>query len=229
MSEYDAHDASRTQSPAGAGVSGAFDAFRARRDGEREANEQFTPSWDEEPTVRFAAPPFGPPDAAGYGAPARGALTKRGRLRSVAILGTAALLVTGIVAGLYSAVDSGSGGPAAAGAAVSASPGAGTPTASAPAGRQQAGGRVVSLRLTVTAVEGDSFTAVTPAGASVKVLIVASTRFGTAARPFDRAALVPGAPVGVRGRRDPATGAVTAALIVALPGGAGTATAGSGA
>ena len=70
------------------------------------------------------------------------------------------------------------------------------------------------MRLTVTAVNGDAFTGTTPGGETVTAQIAAATKFGTAARPFTRAQLVPGAVVYARLRRT-AGGSVVATVIAA--------------
>ena len=64
----------------------------------------------------------------------------------------------------------------------------------------------------VTSVGSDSFTATTARGESVVVHITSATRFGTAARPFTRAQLVPGAEVFARLRKE-TDGTVVATVI----------------
>lgn len=160
-------------------------------------------------------PPPPPPPPPGYeyaepvapGDPGHGSGPGRGRLRSAVLFGGAAVLVVGLGAGVYAATQSSPGSPAAAspGTSASASPGS---------SKAAKGARAENLRLTVTAVSGDSFTGTTAGGATVSVRIAAGTKFGTAARPFTRAQLVPGAVVVARVRRE-AGGAIVATVIAA--------------
>jgi hypothetical protein len=90
-------------------------------------------------------------------------------------------------------------------------------SAPAPAGAKGAKtGKAATARLTVTEVGSDSFTGTTARGTTVVVHITAETRFGTAARPFTRAQLVPGADVVARMRKK-ADGTVVATVVAAAP------------
>jgi hypothetical protein len=147
----------------------------------------------------------------------------RRRLRSALVFGGVVALVAGIGAGVWAATNSSGGSPAAAG---------GTPSASAsasPGSNAAKTGKAVSARLTVTSVGSDSFTGTTARGESIVVHITSTTRFGTAARPFTRAQLVPGAKVVARLRKE-SDGTVVATVIaaeLANPSGQPTATASS--
>jgi hypothetical protein len=202
---------------------GAFDAFRAWRAQEQAGNEpsagMYEPGYygagqyesaqyesgqyESEPTAML-------PPGTGYTQPApatpdggRG----RGRLRSAAVLAGAVVLVGGVVFGAYEATQPSSGASAAASPTVTASP---TPSGGASKGAKN--GRAVLARLTVTTVDTDSFTASTATGRSVSVQIEPTTRFGTAARPFTRSQLVPGAIVYARLRHE-ADGSIMATVI----------------
>lgn len=133
----------------------------------------------------------------------------RGRLRSVAVLGGAAILVAGVVGGVYAATRSSDSPAAATSPSVAASA---TPSASAGALKGTKNGKALTARLTVTSVGSDSFTGTTAAGRTVTVQVTQSTKFGTAARPFDRSQLVTGAVVDVRVRRE-SDGTLTATVI----------------
>ena len=200
---------------------GPFDAFRARRAEEQAANEPFPAQYPaQEYTAQgytaheytaeaYAAEPY---VTGQYAQPVPEALVasggNRGRLRSVAVLAGAAVLVAGVVGGVYAATRS-SGSPAAAsGPAVSASPSAGA-SKGAKSGKAA---KAVTARLTVTSVSGDSFTATAADGQTVSVQIAATTKFGTAARPFTRSQLVTGAVVYARLRHE-ADGSVVATVI----------------
>ena len=152
------------------------------------------------PGYGYAGPvPTGEPEAGGT----RGA--GRGRLRSVVLFGGAALVVVGIGAGVYAATSSGS--PAGSPGAASSAP------ASPGASKAAKGAKAETVRLTVTIVNGDSFTGTTAGGQSVTARIAAGTKFGTAARPFTRSQLVPGAVVYARLRRE--TGGTVVATVIA--------------
>ena len=182
---------------------GLFDAFRARRAEEQAANEPF-PEY-------YAAQEYDEPgqyEPGQYGQPVPEtpavASGKRRRLRSVAVLAGAAVLVAGVVGGVYAATRS-SGAPVAApGVAASAGPS----TGAAKGGKSKA----VTAELRVTSVSGDSFAATAADGRTVTVQITASTKFGTSARPFTRSQLVTGAVVYARLRRE-ADGTVAATVI----------------
>lgn len=193
---------------------GLFDAFRARRAEEQAANEPF-PEY-------YAAQEYSGPDEYGpgqyepdqYEQPVPETPTvasgKRRRLRSVAVLAGAAVLVAGVVGGVYATTRS-SGAPVAApGTAVSASPSAGA--AKGEKDGKGGKGKAVTAELTVTSVSGDSFAATAADGRTVTVQLTASTKFGTAARPFTRSQLVTGAVVYARLRRE-ADGTVAATVI----------------
>ena len=199
MPDYDEHEPDGEAT----GAIDPFDAFRARREQERAQQEPFTP---------LAPPPYEqytqvvPPMPFDESA----TRTPRRPLRSAVVFGGAALLAVGIGAGVWAVTNSSGGAPAAASA--------GTPSVSAPASpgskAAKAGkaGKAVNARITVTSVGSDSFTGTTAHGETVVVHIATTTRFGTAARPFTRAQLVPGAKVVARLRKDP-DGTVTAAVI----------------
>lgn len=142
---------------------------------------------------------------------------ERGRLRSIAVLAGAAVLVAGVVFGVYEATKPSSGQPAAASPAVTASR---SPSAGASKGAKN--GRATLARLTVTSVGADSFTATTADGRTVSVQIKPTTKFGTAARPFARSQLVPGAVVYARLRHE-ADGSVVATVIASATAGKGSA------
>ncbi|HZP50521.1 hypothetical protein [Actinocrinis sp.] len=228
MPDYDEHDPygetrAAPGEPDGAGSVDPFDAFRARRAQERAEQEPFPEQLASESAgpIRPGAETYGgayfppepplpyqeynqvvPPmpfDEAASRAPRR-------RLRSAIVFGGVAALVIGVGAGVWAVTGSSGGSPAAA---------AGTPSASAPASpgpKAAKAGKAVNARLTVTSVGSDSFTATTARGETVVVHITSETRFGTAARPFTRAQLVPGAKVVARLRKDP-DGAVAATVI----------------
>lgn len=211
MPDYDEHEPDSEAT----GAVDPFDAFRERRAQERAQQEPFAPLAPppyEQYTQVVAPMPF---DESAQRAPRR-------RLRSAIVFGGAAVLAAGIGAGVWAASG---GAPAAASA--------GTPSASAPASpgskAAKAGkaGKAVNARITVTTVGSDSFTGTTAHGETVVVHIATTTRFGTAARPFTRAQLVPGAKVVARLRKGPG-GTVTATVIaseIAKPGDLPTATA----
>ncbi len=196
-----------------------FDAFRARREQERAEQEQFAVLPESEPDAQeyaAALPPLAPPPPP----PAHEQYTQlapppfdetaprapRRRLRSAIVFGGVAALVIGVGAGVWAATSSSGGSPAAAPA--------GTPSASAPAspGAKATKGKAVTARLTVTSVGSDSFSATTVRGETVVVHITSATRFGTAARPFTRAQLVPGAEIFARLRKE-TDGTVVATVI----------------
>lgn len=182
-----------------------FDAFRARRTEEQAANEEFPEQY--EPTQYEPTQYVQPLSEQPFHAATSG--SGRGRLRSVAVLAGAAVLVAGVVGGVYAATRS-SGSPAAAsGPSVSASP-TSSPSAGAKKGEKNA--KAVIARLKVTSVGTDSFTATAANGQTVTAHITSATRFGTAARPFTRAQLVTGADVYARLRRE-ADGTVVATVI----------------
>lgn len=150
----------------------------------------------------------------------------RGKTRSAVVVGVAAILAAGVGVGVYAATHS-SGGEPAASPAVTASA---NPSAGPSQGAKT--GKVLTARLTVTAVGTDSFTGETVNGTALTVQIAKGTKFGTEARPFTRAQLVPGAVVYVRVRHN-GTGAAIATLIAAgevhKPGASATATPSTGA
>lgn len=156
-----------------------------------------------------------PPPGYGYAGPmpmgdpgqGRGLLAGRGRLRSVALFGGVAVLAVGLGVGVYAAMQSSSGSPAASSGTTASAP------ASPGAAKGGKGTKAETVRLTVTAVNGDSFTGTTAGGASVTARIATGTRFGTAARPFTRSQLVPGAVVYARLRRE--TGGTVVATVIA--------------
>jgi hypothetical protein len=205
---------------------GSFEAFRARRAEEQTANEPFPEQYVSEATAvlppeaggaasQFGAPqePYGaafppPPGIAYPGAiPAgQGAGRGRGRLRSAVVLGSVAVLVVGLGVGVYAATQSSSSQPAASPAVTSSA------TASAGPSKASKNGKAVTAMLTVTAVEANSFSATTKNGATVSVHIATTTKFGTAARPFTRSQLVPGAVVYARLRHQ-TDGTVIATVI----------------
>jgi hypothetical protein len=161
-----------------------------------------------------AYPPL-PPDY-GYAGPGttgdpgqgHGPGAGRGRSRSVLLFGAVVVLAVGLGGGVYAATQSSSGTPA-------ASPGTTAGASASPSASKAAkGAKTETVRLTVTAVTGESFTGTTAAGATVTAQIVAGTKFGTAARPFTRSQLVAGAVVFARLRRD-ADGTVVATVIAA--------------
>lgn len=182
----------------------------------------YGPAPDEYATAtEYAAPhqytdPY-PPPPPGYGYPEpvpmgdpglvqpRGA--GRGRVRSTVLFGVVAVLAVGLGAGIYAATQSSSGRPAASAGTTASAP------ASAGASTAAKGAKAETVRLTVTAVSGDSFTGTTAAGKSVTARIAATTKFGTAARPFTRAQLVPGADIYARLRRE--TGGTAVATVIA--------------
>ncbi|HZU56453.1 MAG TPA: hypothetical protein VFA06_11340 [Actinocrinis sp.] len=234
MPDYDEHDPygetraapgepATSGEPDAAGSVDPFDAFRARRAQERAEQAPFPEALASEPARTIGpsaetydgayAPPEPPPpyheytqvvppvpfDEAASRAPRR-------RLRSAIVFGGVAALVIGVGAGVWAVTGSSGGAPAAA---------AGTPSASAsasPGPKAGKAGKAVNARLTVTSVGSDSFTATTTRGETVVVHITSETRFGTAARPFTRAQLVPGAKVVARLRKD-ADGTVVATVI----------------
>lgn len=205
-----------------------FDAFRARRAQEQAENEPFPESY---PAAQYETPQFEAPEyeSSAYeptqfvaeptqyvqplpvtqGQVAGGV---RGRLRSVAVLAGAAVLVAGVVGGVYAATRS-SGSPAAAAVPGASSTPTATPSAGATKGAKN--GKAVTARLTVTSVGADSFDATAADGRTVSVHITSSTKFGTAARPFDRSQLVTGAVVFARLRRE-ADGTVVATVIASV-------------
>lgn len=199
---------------------GSFDAFRARRAQERAEAEAF-PEQFEQPYAQLSQPGYEPealnaPDGGTYvaafpplqvGEQVRP--SGRRRWRSVAVLGGVAVLAVGLSAGVYAAVQPSGGSPTAASAppaTASASP--------SPGSKAAKDGKAMTARLTVTAVSADSFTATTARGESVVVHLTPQTRFGTAARPFTRAQLVPGADIFARLRRE-ADGTIAATVIAA--------------
>jgi hypothetical protein len=205
---------------------GSFEAFRARRAEEQTANEPFPEQYVNEPTAvlpaesggtagQFSAAqePYGamfpPPPAIAYPGviPAgQGAGGGRGRPRSAVVLASAAVLVVGLGVGVYAATQSSSSLPAASPAVTSSA------TASAAPSKAPNNGKAVTAMLTVTVVEANSFSATTKNGATVSVDIATTTKFGTAARPFSRSQLVPGAVVYAR-LRHKADGTVIATVI----------------
>jgi hypothetical protein len=116
----------------------------------------------------------------------------RGKTRSAVVFGAVAVLAAGLGVGVYAATQSSGANPATSPAVTtSANPAAG-PSKGAKAGK------VLTARLTVTTVGTDSFTGKTETGTALTVQIAKGTKFGTAARPFTREQLVPGAVVYVR-------------------------------
>lgn len=253
MSENEDRDQSGGQRPA-QDEPGAFDAFRAWRATEQAGNEPpaaaYEPGFPESgyyETSQYEPVQYGPgqyeseptamlPPGAGYGQPVPappGDARGRGRLRSTAALAGAVALVAGVVFGVYEATLPSSGQSAAGSPAVSASPNPST-GASAGASKGAKNGKATLARLTVTSVGAGSFTATAADGGTVSVQIKSTTKFGTAARPFTRSQLVPGAVVYARLRRE-ADGTVVATVIASAtavkgsPSGAATATADSGA
>ena len=165
------------------------------------ANE-YTATYPAQPGYGYAEPvPMG--DLRQGRAPGVG----RGRMRSVVLFGGVAVLAVGLGAGVYAATQSSSGSPAASSGTTASAP------ASPGASKAAKGAKTETVRLTVTAVTGDSFTGTTPGGESVTAQIAAATKFGTAARPFTRSQLVPGAVVYARLRR--ATGGSVVATVIA--------------
>ncbi len=195
---------------------GPFDAFRTRRAEEQAANEPFPAEYtaQEYTAEAYTAEAYtAEPYVTGqYAQPVPGALVassgNRGRLRSVAVLAGAAVLVAGVVGGVYAATRSSGSPVAASGPAVSTSPSAGA----AKGAKTGKAAKAVTARLTVTSVSGDAFTATAANGQAVSVQITATTKFGTAARPFTRSQLVTGAVVYARLRHE-ADGSVVATVI----------------
>lgn len=225
MPDYDCDPYGETQSapePPGATEATSavdpFDAFRARRAQERAEQEPFpdlaAPTYEQ--YTQVAAPVAF--DESAERPPHR-------RLRSAIVFGGVVALATAIGAGVWAFTNSSGGASAAASAGT-------TPSSSAPAspGSEAAkAGKAVNARITVTTVGSDSFTGTTARGETVVVHITATTRFGTAARPFTRAQLVPGATIVTRLRKD-ADGSLVAAVIaseIAKPNDQPTATASS--
>jgi hypothetical protein len=236
VSDHDEHDPfGETQSAPD--PLGPFEAFQAQREKEQAPTEPFPEQYASEPTALL--PPlegeptvqFGPPEAGGYTGyppPPAPALTQsfeyaepapmypgepagagRGRLRSAMVFGGIAVLVVALGVGVYAATRPSGGQPTAATppATASAAPSVG-------ASKAAKTGKALTARLTVTTVGTDSFTATTASGTAVSVKIAAGTKFGTAARPFTRSQLVPGAVVFARLRRE-ANGSVVATVIAA--------------
>ncbi|HEV3170962.1 MAG TPA: hypothetical protein VGZ32_11510 [Actinocrinis sp.] len=159
----------------------------------------------------FASPPpqsdFDDYSSAAPAGPARW----RGKTRSAVVFGAVAVLAAGLGVGVYAATQS-SGGKPGASPAVTTSVSPANPSAGSSKGAKT--GKVLTARLTVTAVGTDSFTGKTANGTALTVRIATGTKFGTAARPFTRAQLVPGAVVYVR-LRHAANGAAIATEIAA--------------
>jgi hypothetical protein len=218
----------------------AFEAFRARQEAERTANEPFPAEYLADPATGqpeavetdYSADPtgsyqvIGPYEAAGRyddplgysaaypagpGAPDGPRPPRRARLRSVTVFALVIIIAGGIGAGIYAVVPSSSSSAGQPAAAVPAS--TGTPASVSTPRAKPA--RMVTARVTVLAVGGDSFSAQTAAGQSVTVVIGAHTKFGTAARPFSRAQLVPGAKLIVRGARSGPDG-ITATVLAGM-------------
>lgn len=209
---------------------GLFDAFRARRAQEQAANEPFPAEYTAQDYT--AQEHAGQEDTAqeytyfpgenGQPLAVTTAVARRGRLRSVAVLTGAAVLVAGVVGGVYAATRT-SGGPAAAPGVVSSA----SPSASATKdAKGTKGGKAAAARLTVTSVSSDSFTARAADGRTVTAQITTTTKFGTAARPFTRSQLVTGAVVYARLRRA-ADGTVVATVIASSVADKGAAASGS--
>lgn len=208
----DTSDNEDTQDPLG--PLGPFDAFRARRAEEQAANEPFP---EEYTADQYTAEPYMPEQyesgPSSYAQPlpegvaVLGGGRGRGRVRSVAVLAGAVVLVAGVVGGVYAANRSSGSPVASSGVTASASPSAG-----AAKGAKNGTAKAVTARLTVTSVSGDSFNATAANGRTVSVQITADTKFGTAARPFTRSQLVTGAVVYARLRHD-ANGGVVATVI----------------
>lgn len=193
---------------------GPFDAFRARRAEEQAANELFP---EEYAADQYGAEPYMPehyesvpssyaqPLPEGVAVPGGG--HGHGKVRSVAVLAGAVVLVAGVVGGVYAATRSSGSPVASSGVTASASPSAG-----AAKGAKIGTAKAVTARLTVTSVSGDSFNATTANGRTLSVQITPDTKFGTVARPFTRSQLVTGAVIFARLRRD-ANGGVVATVI----------------
>lgn len=184
--------------------------------GQHEPGQYEQGQYESEPTTML---PPGP----GYAQPmpampsdARG----RGRLRSAAALAGAVALVAGVVFGVYEATKPSGSASAAGSPAVSASPDPSNPDPSAGASKGAKNGKATLARLTVTSVGTDSFTATAADGGTVSVQIKPTTKFGTAARPFARSQLVPGAVVYARLRHE-ADGSVVATVIASATAGKG--------
>lgn len=230
---HDQHDETPAVPDPAQDPMGSFDAFRARRAEEQAANEsfpkehgtrQYEPGQFEQRRFeagQYTAPhyesatPYEPTayEPTQYAQPFPEAQSEtggraRGRLRSVAVLGGAVVLVAGVVGGVYAATRS-SGGPASASAGVTASQSA-SPSAGPSKGTKN--GKAVIARLTVTSVGADSFSATSADGQSVTVQVTDKTKFGTAARPFTRSQLVAGVVVLARLRHE-ADGTVVATVI----------------
>ncbi len=133
----------------------------------------------------------------------------RGKSRSAVVFGAVAILAAGLGVGVYAATQSSGGAPAAS-PAVTASANPANPSTGPSKGAKNA--KALTARLTVTAVGTDSFTGKTANGTALTVQIAKGTKFGTEARPFTRAQLVPGAVVYVRLRHG-ADGAAIATVI----------------
>jgi hypothetical protein len=133
----------------------------------------------------------------------------RGKTHSAVVFGAVAILAAGLGVGVYAATQSSGGAPAAS-PAVTASANPANPSTGPSKGARNA--KAMTARLTVTAVGTDSFTGKTANGTALTVQIAKGTKFGTEARPFTRAQLVPGAVVYVRLRHG-ANGTAIATVI----------------
>jgi hypothetical protein len=194
-----------------------FDAFRARQADDRAQQEtqgaySFPPEYAADPAAVFPSEPGSPAPASaragtGWGARRWGAGRPGGRLRSAAIFAGVLVLACAVGFGAYEAVGS-SGSPA---SAVSAG-GTPAPTPTATGAAKRA--RTVTVRVVIESIGTDSFTGkLVSTGQEVTVHWGQATRFGIAARPFNRNDLVVGETVVVRGKRT-GTAALEATLVL---------------
>ena len=179
-----------------------FDAFTPTAPGV-EGGGQPNPAGNPE---YFAYPPTFDPAAA---APAR---SNRLRTRTIAIIVGVVLVVGGVSAGAYAAFASSSPSQPSAASTV--------PTSSPTKGKRA---KVQTVRITVVSYSGSTLTGTNAAGVTITVNITAKTKYGTAARPFTQAQIVPGAVIVARGQRTGTT-TITANIIA---GAAATATPGA--
>lgn len=141
---------------------------------------------------------------------------KHSRTRSVAIIAAIVLVVCGIGAGAYAALDSTStpNQPTAAATAPAAGTTAGTAAGTTKGTRKAR--KLQTAKVTITSFNGQTLSGTTASGVAITVDITSATKFGTAARPLTASELAVGDVVVVRGTRV-GTGTYDATLIAMAP------------
>ena len=218
----------RTAENSGAAAYPDTDPYTATR-----SFDAFTPA----PPVSSEATWIGPPDGSGssdgsgggayppvdppYFAyppepdPVAPPLDRHSRTRSVAIIAAIVLLVCGIGAGAYAALNSSSSDQP---TVAATNPAAGTAAGTAAGGTKAArkARKLQTAKVTITSFNGQTLTGTTASGTAITVDITSATKYGTAAHPLTSGDLAVGDVVIVRGSRVSA-GTYDATVIVMAP------------